>query len=633
MGFDFKRLLGLGQADEGVMGARGGRADIASKPVEDFQVTLTPDAAPHERTSRIFGEPIHTTRKITLRDYRSRELDTHLAEEARHGIGNYVLVDTGPEFCRVITSPGYCGGYYCAKDGMFAAATLLAPVLKHVPGEIEMDPFGLSLFLSHAPRSNFNLMPFTTMFRDVRRIPPGSILEFQGGTLTGFRSYLCAPDPLEPPGTFNRAMVEVNQGVKAYFKRVRHMGAAVMFSGGVDSVAIYLGLRDVLGKKALQLFTMEHSASNGPERALPVAASMDVETRIVRNDVYEDGAIYDKIISWMDRDIPAFNSPHLVFLKWALPDTVIFHGQNADALANIHMEVLQETHEAGYLSTAGARVAKTENRRNRQHGAFLKNLQLTDAYLEDPYFQKLTVDFYANGRKGLEPDPKPGPQGILRGMLSSQFPNLLARSKLSFDQVAGLDREVSLFQAYIGAAADNPRMALDMMRFLTYSHLANKRATTFDLGENSRPLFLAMSGPITSYYLGRPRGLADASQPKREIYAYSRKLSGLPYRTMIQPKEGEPPVSSDPCGPDASQRLDGMLARVVGELDPEQSLLLSRTKDPQVLDHVAEIYGTCLEICKRSLTEDNHVRATAYQKQALLRIANLEKLLKTISKP
>lgn len=583
---------------------------------------------PRERTSRIFGEPLHSTRKIMLRTYASRELDTHLAEEARRSIGNYVLVDTGPGFCRIITSPGYCGGYFCVKDGAFAAATLLAPVLKHVPGEIEMDPFGVSLYLAHAPRSNFNQLPFTTMFRDVRRIPPGSILEFQNGALLRFHSYLSLPDRLEPPKTFNQAMVEVSRDVKAYFKRVRHMSAAVMFSGGVDSVAIYLGLREALGKKALHLFTMEHSASNGPERALPAAAALDADTEIIGNDVYADGKIYDKILSWMDQDIPAFSSPHLVFLKQALPDTIIFHGQNVDALANIHMEVLQETHEAGYLSAAGDRVAKTENRRNRQHGAFLKNLQLTDAYLTDPRFQKLTIDFYANSRKGLVPDPNPGPRGILRGMLSSQFPNLLSRNKIPLDQVACLDREVDQFMDYIGpAAADDPRMSLDMMRFLTYSHLANKRITTFELSENSRPLFLAMSGPITSYYLGRPRTLTDASQPKREIYAYSRLLSGLPYRTMIQPKDGDPPGHPEAGGPDASQRLDDLLERVIGDLDPARSPLLASLNDPEALHYVAEVYETCLTACKRGVTGEGRVRASAYQKQALLKVANLERLL------
>lgn len=596
------------------------------KPVEMFQAVFSKQNKEH--SIDIFGDPMHNSRRKITRKLKTQKIDAFLRHEARHGIGNYIIVQRRPGYIRIITSPGYCGGYFYEKGGNFSAATLLAPVLKHIPGEVEMEPFGLCLFLAYAPHSNFNLLPFTTMFKDVLRIPPGSILEFEGGKLTKFSSYLCMPDRLDPPNTFNKAMVEVTQGINAYFKRIGRMRAAVMFSGGVDSAAIYLGLREVLGKRALRLFTMVHSASNGPDRAWPVATSLDAETEIIGNQVYEDGEIYDKVVSWMNTDIPAISSPHLVFLKMALQDTVVFHGQNMDALINIHMEVLQETHEAGYLSKAGMKVAKTEDRKKRQHRAFLRNLQLTDSYLNDPHFQKLTVGFYADTHNGLLPDPAPGSRGVLRGMLSSQFPNLLAPNTIPLDQVTYLDREVDRFLAYIGeTAANDPRMSLDMLRFVGHAHLANKRATTFELSHNSRPLFMAMSGPLTSYYLGRARSLTDASQPKREVYAYLRHLGGAPYRAMIRPKSDHPPAPSEAPGPTTTQRLDGLLERVTGNLNPEQSRLLASVQDPDALQYVAGIYDSSLAHYKASLAPEGHVRVTVFQKQILLKLANLEKLL------
>lgn len=604
--------------------------DIPGQSVEVFQY---PPAQPGPGAAvEVFGDPLHKTRRKISKECKKQGLDTFLEGEARRSIGNYVVIHRADkDLLRIITSPGYCGGYFTETEGQFAAGTLLSPVLQQIGDAVEMDPVGLSLFLSHAPKSNFNQLPFTTMFKDVTRLPPGSVLEVQGGKVVQFRSYLCNADEQggKRPKTFYGAMSEVSQSVQQYFLRETHMKAVVMFSGGVDSVAVFLGLREVLPPPMLKLMTMEHSASNGPDRALPTAAALGAEIELVPNDVYADGVIYDAIIANMEKDIVAFSGPHLALINRPDTDTIVFHGQNFDALANINMVVLNETQEAGYLSKAGLREAKTEHRQQRQHEAFLKNIQLTDSYLEDVYFQKLTSSFYAGLNGGGRIDPESGREGLLRGMLSSQVPNMLAPNRMPIDQVSYLNQEVARFDAYVGEAAQKPRMALDMMRFLTYSHLANKRIATFGSGQNVRPLLLAMSGPITRYLLGRPRGLTDASQPKREIYAYAKQLSGLPYRTMIRPNE-ELTGQFAATQPGAGQRVDAMLERLVDELDPATSVVLRRVADLQARDYVSEIYSSSLEAYKRGRVGGS-IPASAHQKQILLRLANLEKLLHTNS--
>lgn len=589
------------------------------KPGEDIKI-----ASPDSKKWQIFGYPLHLSAEDLKSRFDDNSLEEFLRLEARHSVGNYVICSLSRGVLRVIASPGYSGGYLYCEDGALSVGSMLSPVLGCMPAEPKLDAFGSCLFLSHAPKSNFNQLPLRTMFSDVSRLPPGSYLEVRASGKAQFRNYLCDPDRHEAPLTFYRAMNETMASVAGFYERNPGMKAALMFSGGVDSLAIYLGLREVLGAERITLYTMEHSPSNGPERAFPAAEGLNAKLEFVSNDVFRDGSIFEKIRENMDMDLPAYGAPHVALMNQDLSDTILFHGQNFDALANIHMEVLQETHEVGYLTAAGKRIAYTEMREARQKSAFLKNLQLTDAYLEDDRFQALSVDYYLDQRPGLMADPEPGRKGVLRGLLSSQYPNLLSRSKYPMDQVASLNKEISLFDNYIGEAASGDiRMSVDMMRYLTYTQLANKRIAGFDVRPNTRPMFLAMSGPLTSYYLGRPRNLAEASQPKREIYAYARQLAGIPYRKLIVSKKKHKHRSSVT----SEDRVNMMLHASYDTLDPKNSAVVEAIDNSSAKKYVRKLYDSTVKACAPGSDDFKSVGGSMFQRQLALKFINLEKIM------
>ena len=588
------------------------------KPGENIKI-----ASPDAQKWQIFGCPIHLSGEALKSRFDSNSIEEFLRLEARHSVGNYVICSLSRGVLRVIASPGYSGGYLYCEEGALSVGSMLSPVLGCMPSTPKMDPFGACLFLSHAPKSNFNQLPLRTMFADVSRLPPGSYLEVRASGKAQFRNYLCDPDRHEAPLTFYRAMNETMASVAGFYERNPSMKAALMFSGGVDSLAIYLGLREVLGAANITLYTMEHSPSNGPERAFPAAEALQAKLEFVSNEVFSDGSIFEKIRENMTLDLPAYGAPHVALMNQDMSDTILFHGQNFDALANIHMEVLQETHEVGYLTAAGKRIAYSEMREARQNSAFLKNLQLTDSYLEDDRFQSLSVDFYMDQRPGLFADPEPGRRGVLRGLLSSQYPNLLSHSKYPMDQVASLDKEIALFDEYIGAASGDIRMSVDMMRYLTYTQLANKRIAGFDVRPNTRPMFLAMSGPLTSYYLGRPRNLAEASQPKREIYAYARQLAGIPYRKLILSKKKQNYRSSVT----SEDRVNMMLHSSFGTLDLQNSAVIEAIENGPAKKYVRKLYDSTTKACTPKSDDFNSVGGSMFQRQLALKFINLEKIM------
>lgn len=592
------------------------RADIATRPVDDFLTVQTPADMPRERSCRIFGPPMHSTRSVTLRRYTSDPLDSFLAREARHSIGNYLLVDTGPGFCRIVTAPGFCGGYFLARDGVFAAGTLLAPVLSHMPGGVEMDPFGLCFFLSRAPQSNFNQLPFSTMFRDLYRLPPGAVLEFRNGEVTANYSYMTRSPRLEPPRSFESAIKEISDRLGDHYQRTGADEVGVMFSGGVDSLIVYLALRRTFPADKIRCFTVEHSKSNGPERAWPIARHLGFDLEVIPESTWAETEVKQATVDMMRRDLVGTRSPHMALLGKELQGLDLLHGQNMDALVNIHMEVLQANLELAYLSRSKVRTVKSLEGNNRQYTAFIGNLQFTDQYLEDVGFQRLSLDFYAQQHAPAEPDPEPGPEGNLRGMISHQFPNLLSPGDYPQDQMSHLDREVALFRDHAGETL-SPRMALDMIRYLAYCHLAGKRLATLPVGEgDTRPVLMAMSGPLLSYYLGKSRTMRDASMPKREVYGLTAKLAGQSYRKLTAGR-----------GPNVKRERNlSSMGDIIQENQPmlktARSRVLAAIGDAETMSYVRPIY----EAINRG---DDQPRPTNFQLGQGVKLLNLELVLET----
>ncbi|MEQ1950990.1 asparagine synthase-related protein [Mesorhizobium yinganensis] len=586
----------------------GPQLDLRLHPVEAMEVVQDARSPNDAGEILIYGEPIHAELKKVIQSYVSDSLETFLAHQARHGVGSYCVVDTSkPGRCRIVTSTGYCGGYIRQTDSQVLAGTTLISVLAGADSKIEMDPYGLCLSLSHAPKGSYQQLPFSTPFRDVRRLPPASVVEFENGKLTTCYSYLTTAALLPPPASFEAAMEELSESLARHYARTKKK-PALMLSGGVDSLVIYLSLREKMDPKDIRVFTIEtsreHSLANGEYRAFPISQNIGFNVKYIAHDSLSSTSVNDEIKRMMENDIISSKGPHLAFIDNRMGRSDIIHGQNMDAMFNVNMLLLQGNLEKGYLSKGKMNSLKKAEEEKQQYQSFIGNLQFSDVYLNDPAFQRDTIEFFAKLHKRMMSDTEPGGAGIVRGMISSQYPNLLVRPNYPVNQLSQteyLDREVDLFHDHVGDVS--PRLAVDLVRYHTYSHLSNKRISTMPLPDGSRTLFVAMSGPIVSYLLGKSRGLSVVGRPKNEVYDLAEKLAGKPYsKLMSTSKEYRSPganVDIDDEEEDDDAIADDMLLKDSMDLiNPKTSRVLAAISEMDVRGHVSSVYHETVASCR-----------------------------------
>ena len=571
----------------------------------------------------VHGAPMHLSAAELAERLVAEGLEDFLAREARHGIGNYVTVlREGPRIT-VITSPGYAGGYIRLGARHLAVATAMADALGLTPDPVEADPFGMAFYLSHAPASNFNMLPFTTMFRNLRRLPPGSVVVLEKARLARFQSYLNLDYRVDPPDSFRAALEEVADAIAAAARRDDRQ-VVLMFSGGAGSLALWLVLRERLEPERLRLVCVDQAGTNGPARAVPVARALGGALEILDPAGGEGHAAAEaELMAQLTRDTTAFLSPHVALM--GQENLLILNGQNFDVLTNGNMEVLPEFHEAGYLSEAAARITTTEHRVTRRDRAFIGNLAFTDAYLADEGFQKLSAPFFAAQLREANPDPTPGFAGALRGMISRRLPNMLSPARYPLKQVQQLNAELSLFDDYVAGGETSRRMCFDLITWLAHGQLAAKRQAALPPGPGSELLMPAMSGPMVSYFIGRPRGLAEANQPKREIYALARVLGGKAYRSLIKADPDNPVPPAPPRPPLEDSRAFEVAAEMLLATE-EPNPLLEGLREPAVRAHVFEALDKLREglgVLRVSKTGG----LTDFQKNLLIRVGNLLSVL------
>lgn len=581
----------------------------------------------------IWGTPLHASPAELAARLEALGLEDFLVHEARHSVGNYALVwrqDGRDGRITVVTAPGHGGAYVRQGARHLAVAAAMADALGLTPDPIEADPFGMSFYLSHAPASNFNMLPFTTMFRDLRRLPPGSVAVLEQARLLRCQSYLNRLDRLDPPDSFRAALEEVAEAIAAAARRDGRQ-VVLMFSGGAGSLALWLVLRDRLEPGALRLVCVNQAGSNGPARAVPVARALEAALEILDPEDPATGQGFDPaaaeaaLVAQMARDIPAFPAPHAALL--GRPDLLILNGQNFDVLTNGNMEVLPEFHEVGYLSEPAGRITSTEARVMRRDRAFIANLAFTDAYLGDEGFQKLSAPFLAAPLREANPDPNPGPEGALRGLISRRVPNVLSPARYPLKQVQHLNAELALFRDHLAGGEVSARMAFDLMNLLAHGQIAARRIAGLPPGPGAEMVLPAMSGPIASYFLGRPRGLAEANQPKREIYALARVLAGRAYRSLIKP-DPDDPVPPAPPRPRLDATRPFAVAAETFLASPDPNPLIEGLREPAVRAHVFEALDKLreglgvLRVSKTGGLND-------FQKNLMIRVGNLLAILRT----
>lgn len=560
-----------------------------------------------DKKVQVYGTPLHLSTKELLEKYQRTSLDAFLGFESRHGVGDYAIVDVHGSRARVITSPGYCGGYLRTTSKRFVIATTLRNVIAVDRDELTVDPAQLALLLSFNPRTRAGLLAHQGFFQSTVRFHAATVLEARHSGVISYRSYLHPRNSLDAPRNALEAVLETAQSAISA-NQLAQMPSTLMFSGGSDSLMILLAVMEVAGKDAVHpiaVRTARHdSTTNGHYRAVPVARALGIDLELLTDDWELSPAVIAEQVRSMKHDFVNLRKPDLALVSTST-SPVVLHGQNMDALVGNAMVTPEANWDRPMLSAEQLPLLDSDEKLLKQLRHFFMNLAFTQPYLEDETFQRWTAPFLAQLAEvqlveaGLvdscQVDPAVGTElGVIRGLIASQYPNLIGRPAelfSQFDPMGVFDSETRLAVDLIGEHLPM-HQRVGALRYFGHSQLASKRGRTTSLPNGSRIIFFPSSGPMQSYFLNKRHALHTALAPKREIYEIIEKLSGKTYSQLKLALNDEDKARLKPItGNKLDPKQDALLDEYRHRLDPESSQLLPLLPDEETKELFVGVYS------------------------------------------
>jgi asparagine synthase (glutamine-hydrolysing) len=122
--------------------------------------------------------------------------------------------------------------YYKINDGRLAFGSEIRPIVAAGSSKPEVDPVALNLFL----RFRYTPSPLT-IFQDIRKLAPGTMLVVEDGKWREERWYNYAPMPFSSPKEDKEATHELLELYKAAVRRhlLSDVPVGILLSGGLDS--------------------------------------------------------------------------------------------------------------------------------------------------------------------------------------------------------------------------------------------------------------------------------------------------------------------------------------------------------------------------------------------------------------
>ncbi|MGQ3330856.1 hypothetical protein [Halorubrum sp. FL23] len=491
--------------------------------------------------------------------YESDPLDQFLAFEASHSIGDYVFVDEVSDHTRIITAPGYSGGYVQTVSGVTAARTL-SPVLDTIPNsELALSNPHVDFFIEH---DLSHQLPISTLFDGVSRLPPATVLEISNGELVRFDCYAGrgSLQSTDFSQVFDHTIQEIGEGVNGKI--------TLMYSGGADSTALYLALADAVGESRIDPVSFDLGAhSNSSYRAVDVGKRFGISPRVV--DVGyppTDQTVIESIEERLTEDFLNPMNPHWAFATASSGD-VVLSGQNMDAMLTVDMHRPQASYQTHLFVTHTISDVVTEWAQNVQH---------TDWY----HRSRLLRHIYATlpDVLGSDFEGDPSKAGLFRGLLGTTLPNIVP------SESEAINNEIDRLAALLDSGPD--QWDRKIVNYLTYEHNASKSIQTFSLDTHFH--LPAMWGPLMTYGIKKPRKIRDAVSPKREIFSYIRSKTGSDYRTIAFESKAELQTMYQERDDERSAVISELLLRNQDHLSPDQSILIQ--KCPAISDSLATQY-------------------------------------------
>ena len=586
--------------------------------VEDFVATVGPSGVhagsggPKLEGPTIVGEPFHTTESALVESYRSHTLEGFLQAEASASMGNYVLVDSAAG--RIVTAPGYSGGYLSeAVDGAVVATTI-GSLLGQLPASPSFDE---PVLCHYYERDLLHHPPYRTVFEGVERLPPAYVVEIGDGGVERRTGYAQRVRPNAGPDDFAGVMDEVMGGlantVDGTDRRV-----CILFSGGIDSLCLLVGARKHLPPDSLRVITCDDGRlSDGPFMARRLADALGFEIELVGSNADSwpprRESVLDRIDESLGRDfIKATTANAGITGEYVGADDVLLSGMNFGAWTR----GLRAGHNTP-LPEGGSLVDLVRYVRSTGVPVKRLGLELTHSapYVRHRWLRVLFLKYLALSNREATFRFDQSNAGFLRGILDYRFPNVAYRDDADPFSLYDTEPEVRRFLSEVRDRYD--QRSLDLLFFYWFAHHGQKALSTLPGPSGAHTSVPIMWGPANAYFQGTRRGWSHFLFPKRVYYDYVAEETGRRYNDLTGLSASERrevrhnSTRWDPFYPGEYESL----------LDSATSSVLRAVSENSIAATVEEAY----EEASHTLHSSEPVRNAALEK--LTRVINLERIV------
>ena len=555
----------------------------------------------------IVGDVIYPDSGEVLTHYEDETLEIFLAHQARYSVGNYVLVD--PDNQRVVTSPGYPGGYVAERNGGTDITTVLSPLLEDTPPK-----FDKQILEQYFMRDLLEFPMYRTVFQDIDRLPPAYVVEYNEGQGQRRYGYLNRALSQNPPSSFRAAFNETMERIAAD-ARQRNRSVVVLFSGGVDSLCLLIGARKFLNDDQIRVVTCDYgNPQDGPVLARRLTDSLGGEITVQTD---EDGywpprepEIITNIEEAMDRDLfVKVMAPHLALSnRLCSVDDIVLSGMNFGGWIRGRHAGEREPYPSGFPPDQFLKYVLSTSPPLRQ---LQSEFTRTNQYINNRSIRRCYQTVHKQFSAGTGIDFDTSLRGYLYGMLKTGFPNLRERDDWPsnlYDPNPDIDR----FFAEVTNRRDD--QAVTQFYYYWFNQNGHKVLSS-PTPSGSYCNLPVMHGPLASYYLDKGCPWYHILSPKRPYYQYIKKETGKRFHELTGLS-----ISQFRELTEYSQDWkEHFTTQNRTFLDPDSSTVLERTDDNH---RIREMYAQAEERATESES-----RFGTSDVGAFYRIINIERLM------
>jgi hypothetical protein len=408
--------------------------------------------------------------------------------------GPWVLID--PLEKVIITSPGWPGGYIDFETLM--ASTDIQPVLsrRSEQGKKLLHGPATRRYLSPANPNGTYSFPLQSPFHNIKILGGGCLVQYDKGVVSSYlsraRSFVGDDSP-----SFEGAMLETASRCTE--------PVTLMFSGGKDSLAIYLALEEASSEDLSAVYVKQDGLVSGGKfsQARHIASEYGISLTLVEPDggwAFGDSSTWDRLHDLLTTTLANPVAPHHAVSQG--PKNVLVDGQNMDAMLSMDMPKPPQSYPSLKNLMWWARHIMSY---------LPRSIRYTDLFFRSKIFRRAVrlaeksakLALCARG-KGTPPLRDTSFRGILKSLMSKELPGSAKSAPKAYAEAKKIEKIIQ---------DDNIREI--------WFHLYPKMASLF--GNAGRPVYhFVNQGPMYNMWENKI-DIRDTIEPKKSLKKFVEK--------------------------------------------------------------------------------------------------------------